>query len=119
MERNISNDEIRILSTNNLQFRTDAIFYYVDSSRESDLSQLCMLIDMGIDIEVEDLHGNSLLNRARYRGGYNDTLKLLIDLGADVYKKDKSGISVYDLYERHPEFMEQLSRREKPTFNII
>ncbi len=117
--RNISNVELRSLIPKYNQFKTDALFYYSNYRCENDLSQLQIIIESGIDINIENIHGNTAVQYAFNQGGYNEIVKFLIEKGADVYKcwppgkSVDAGKSLYDMLETNKEFQDQLERVSK------
>lgn len=108
--RHISNDELKWLISNSDHFKKDALFYYSNYRCENDLSQLQTVIDSGIDIDDEDSRGVTTIEYAMHQGGYNTIVKLLIDKGANVYKKDYFGKSIYDRLNTNSQFHDQLER---------
>ncbi len=109
-KRNFSNDELKSLISNDNQFKDDALFYYCNYHCEGNLSQLQIIMESGVNINIENSHGEIAVQYAMKQGGYNDIVKLLIDNGADVYKQDRRGTSVYDILKSKKEFQDQMER---------
>jgi len=57
-------------------------------SREENVEALRMLLDLGIDPNYANLEGRTALMGAAFKGR-NDAIRLLVDRGADLNKRDK------------------------------
>lgn len=68
------------------------------AARDQNLAIVNLLLTYGVNVDVVDNFGNTPLWRAMMNRNPNlDLIKELINKGADIYKKNNSGVSPYDL----------------------
>jgi acyl-coenzyme A synthetase/AMP-(fatty) acid ligase/curved DNA-binding protein CbpA len=109
-KRHISVETLKELLSRNSQFRVDALFYYSNYHFNKDFSLLDMLLTSGVDINTENERGEIAIHYALRQGGYNQIVEFLIDKGADVFKKNASGRSVYDILKTEKKFQAQMEK---------
>jgi ankyrin repeat protein len=115
VHRHLTNEQLIECAGANDQFKLDALFYYAIESYHIgySLSPIKIILSLGIDINAENPEGELAVQCAFRVAGYSEIVKHLIENGADIYRKDKNGQSVFDRLKHRPDFMEQIEKLTK------
>ncbi len=95
--RNISIDQLRDALIGNQKLMTEALFYYSSYHHKNDLSPLELLVELGVNINAENLKGEVAILVAIHSGGYNKIVQFFIDHKADLSKKNKNGTTIEEM----------------------
>ena len=101
---NITLEQLRNLFCQDTSILSEALFYYSEYYFKHDLSQLKLLLELGVDLNSENSKGIAAIHLALYSGGYNKIVKFFVENGADLSKKNRQGKTAAELIESAIEY---------------